>query len=268
MFPRVDELTESMRSRGYAIFERVYDDEEIALFTRALDGLHERLGRPICYSPEPRELAPFVQTSGTGLVAAKLVERCPQIAPYLLKPAVVAVMRGFLGGDMRLELTAGVLADEHREQFPWHTHIGGQDDTHYKRLGEWPRIDRPGRVGTLTYLEDIDDDGGPLVLYPRSVGDATAPPFDPEARQWAGEVVVRVPRGTLVAMDECTWHTARQKRTPGLRRIVGCNFASASTPPSPVLETSLAGQQGGALFQSVAAPSPRGHAAIILDGNG
>jgi hypothetical protein len=235
----VDPNTQKLFAEGYAIFERAYPAEEIALLREELVSAYHALGRPRCYSPHPEILAPFVQTSPTGLTIAKLVERWPAFACFLLKQPVVDAIRGYLGEDMHLELIAAVLADEHRPFFPWYTHIGGQDDTHLRLRGRWPTMDRPLRVGTLMYLDGLTDEDGPLLLSPRSTGSSTAPAHDPETPRWPGAVRVRVPPGSLVVMDECTWHTALQKTSPGLRILVGCNFAAAAATPSPLVEGSL-----------------------------
>jgi hypothetical protein len=248
---RIEGQATHLFDRGYAIFRGAYSDDEIEAFRAGLEELYVALGKPSCFSAEPRALAPDVHLVPTGLSIAKLLERRPDFAPFMLKASVVEAIRRVLGEDMVLELTAGVLADTTRPQFLWHTHIGGQDDSRYRASGGWPVVERPQRIGTLLYLQDMTDETGPLLLYPRRAGDATAPPYDTALERWEGEVVIDVPRGTLVAMDECTWHSARPITAPGLRMIVGCNFARASATPSPVLETSLARHEGGELLRSV-----------------
>ena len=248
---RPEDHTRQLFEEGYTIFESLYDDQEIAAMRGEILRFHEELGSPCCYSATPRPVAPFVQAAPTGLVIAKLVERWPSFARFLIKEPVVAALRGYLGPSMFLELTAAVLADVHRVVFPWHTHIGGQDDTSLRNLGVWPTFDRPRRVGALAYLEDLTDDNGPLHLHPRALQAPTSPPGDPAELHWEGQVVVRAPRGSVVIMDECTWHTAEQKTSPGLRVIVGCNFASREAPPSPLVETSLRDHPGPPLFRSV-----------------
>jgi Phytanoyl-CoA dioxygenase (PhyH) len=248
---RVEEQSEHLLDRGYAVFAGAYAEHELDAFRAGLMELYVAMGRPSCYSAKPREITPDVHLVPTGLSIAKLLERRPDFAPFLLKSPVVEAIRRVLGEDMVLELTAGVLADRTRPQFLWHTHIGGQDDNRFRASGAWPVVERPQRIGTLLYLQDLTEETGPLLLYPRAAGTATAPPDDTSLQRWDGEVVVSAPRGTLVAMDECTWHSARPMTAPGLRMIVGCNFARASAAPSPVLEMSLGKQEGGELLQSV-----------------
>jgi hypothetical protein len=244
-----------LHEQGFAVFDGAYDPDEVAAFRGRIVDLYVDLGRPPCYSTDLRVLAPAVHVAKPGLIIAKLVERCPDFAPRILKAPIVETMRRVLGPDMYLELTASVIADETRAFFAWHTHIGGLDDGAYRVTGRWPAVPRPRRIGTLLYLDDLDDDNGPLLVFPRAAGEPTAPPHDLDAEDWDGQIVVRAARGSMVAMDECTWHAARRKRTPGLRILMGCNFVSRDAPRAPLIEHSLRSHpDGGDLLRSVLPP--------------
>ncbi len=45
----VDEKIRSLRERGYAVFERAYDDAEVPRLTKTLARLHALAGSPECY---------------------------------------------------------------------------------------------------------------------------------------------------------------------------------------------------------------------------
>jgi hypothetical protein len=242
--------------QGFAVWESAYSSEEVAAFRSGIEEIYVGLGRPPCYSTDLRVLAPAVHVAKPGLIIAKLLERRPEFAPHILKAPVVEAVRRVLGPDIYVELTASVIADETRAFFAWHTHIGGLDDGAYRTSGQWPVITRPRRIGTLLYLDDLDDDNGPLLVFPRPAGGPTAPPHDLDAEDWDGQVVIRAPRGSLVATDECTWHAARQKRTPGLRILLGCNFVSSDAPRAPLIEHSLRSHpNAGELLRSVLPPA-------------
>ena len=225
--------------QGYAVFERAFDPAQVHSLRQEVEDLYLSLGSPPCYADDLRILGPAVHVGKPGLIVAKLVERRPSLGGRILDESVVDTMRRLLGDDMYLELTATVIADETREFFAWHNHIGGQDDGAYRATGAWPDIARPRRIGTLLYLDELDDDNGPLLVYPRAAGAPTAPPHDLDGEDWAGQVVVRAPAGSVVAMDECVWHAARRKRTRGLRILIGCNFVSRTAPRAPLVEYSL-----------------------------
>lgn len=245
----VGSAAHQLLTRGYAVFESLHDDVELSRWRALLAEIHAGHGAPPCYSRLPRPIAPGVEIGRTGFVIAKLLERRLDLAAAFLQPPVVDALREALGQDVRIELTAAILADASRPPFPWHTHIGGQDDTQLKLTGAWPSFVRPRRIGTLLYLEDLDAAGGPLVLMPRTIDEPTGPVGDPDVESWPGEVVLTVPRGTVVALDECTWHSVRPRTAPGLRTLLACNYVATSAPPSPVVEESVRDQSLDALLR-------------------
>ena len=254
-----EEHATQLFDQGYAVFEGAFDAGEVDAFRSGIEQLYVSLGSPRCYSPTLEVLGPAVHVAKPGLIIAKLVERRPDFASRILKAPIVDAVRRVLGEEMYVELTAAVIADETRAFFAWHTHIGGQDDGAYRATGVWPIVPRPRRIGTLLYLDDLDDDNGPLLVHPRAAGEPTAPPHDLDREDWDGQIVVRAARGTVVAMDECTWHAARQKRKPGLRILLGCNFVSRDAPRAPLIEYSLRSHRdGGHLLRSVLPPAETG----------
>jgi ectoine hydroxylase-related dioxygenase (phytanoyl-CoA dioxygenase family) len=144
------------------------------------------------------------------------------------------------------------VADSYRPFFAWHTHIGGIDDGKYRREGVWPHFDEPQRLMTLLYVNDIEPDNGPLLVYPRRVADPTPPPFDPYLKHWPDEVVLTPRKGSVVMMDQCTWHAVRAKQSAGIRSFIGCYFRSSKAPPTEWEDESLRAIQGGSeLLRSV-----------------
>ncbi|MDB5214078.1 MAG: hypothetical protein JWO86_2005 [Myxococcaceae bacterium] len=246
------EHAHALRERGYTVFESVYDEAEVKILGGTMDRLHQEAGRPACYSREPKRITPEIELCPTGLVFYKFVKRCPEHADMIVRPQIVESIRDYMGDDVELELTGAVVADASRPFFAWHTHIGGIDDGKYRREGIWPRFDAPQRLSSLLYVDDIEEDNGPLLVYPRRVADPTEPPHDPYAYDWPGADVVEVPRGSVVLMDQCTWHAVRAKRTPGIRSFIGCYYRTAMAPPTEWIDESLRDFSGGSpLFRSL-----------------
>jgi ectoine hydroxylase-related dioxygenase (phytanoyl-CoA dioxygenase family) len=254
----VEDHVGDLRETGYTVYERLYDDAEVARLSSTMARLHAEMGSPSCYSREPKALGPEVELSTTGLVFYKFIKRCPENADLVARPEVIAAVRGFLGQDMWLEIAGAVIADRSRPFFAWHTHIGGPDDGKYRREKIFPRFEQPQRVMTVLYVNDLEDDNGPLLVHPRRVSDPTPPPHDEGAASWPGEVVLNVPRGSVVVLDQCTWHAVRQKRSEGIRSFVGCYFRSPAAPATEWVDDWLPGFEGGGdLLQSVLRPPGR-----------
>lgn len=247
----------SLRERGYTVFERAYDDAEVGRLTATMTRLHALAGRPECFSREVKRLAPEIELCTTGLVFYKFIKWCPEHADLMVRPDIVSAIRGYLGADAELELTGMVIADAHRPFFAWHTHIGGIDDSKYRHAGVWPQFEEPQRLMTLLYTQDLKGDNGPLLVYPRRVDEPTAPPHDLSRVEWPDQIELEVPRGSVVIMDQCTWHAVRAKTSAGLRSFVGCYFKSPKAPATDWVDESLRGFAGGGeLLQSLL---PRDH---------
>ena len=104
----------------------------------------------------------------------------------------------------------------------------------------------------LLYLDDLTPDAGTLLIHPRRVTDPTPPPQDPALENWDGQIELACKRGTVVVMDQCTWHAARAKRSPGLRSFIACYFTSSSAPETSFVDESLrALASEGSLLASV-----------------
>ena len=215
-----------LRERGYTVFEALYDRDWVAGVRADIEAIHVEAGEPGCFSRTPSERIDGVIACAAGLAVPGFLRRCPRWAASTVRPEVVETLRRTLGEDMVLEVAGCVISDASRPFFGWHDHVGGVDDGAYRSTGRWPPVDRPRRVMTLTYLQDLDDAIGPVLVYPRAVGEPTSPPHDPELRDWPGQVELRVPAGTLVVIDECTWHAVRPMQADGLRAFVGLAYAS------------------------------------------
>lgn len=227
-----------IRSHGFAVFEKLWSDDEVDRIRGEILRRVDELNPPALWSRNDRPFVGRVEIAPTGLVFQQLLSECPVLAPEVLKPELLDALRTVLGEGMQLELVGAVISDETRPYFAWHTHIDGVPDSIWRREG-WPEKPTVERVLALLYLDDIDDDSGVLLVHPREEGAPTAPPQDPDRDAWEGQIEVRVPRGSVVAMEQCIWHAARARRTPGRRAFLACYFRADSLPAPDWVDTSL-----------------------------
>jgi hypothetical protein len=237
--PRTDEATLELRERGYAVFDAAFSPEEVAFLRAEIARRYDELGRPPTFARPPLEPAPHVEISVVGLVFHRLGAHFPALATRLMKPAIVEAIRGALGADMHLEYTSAVLCNGARPFFPWHAHVGGIDNVAYRKQQIFPTFDHPERLTMLLYLDDLDDETGTLLLHPRRIHDSTRPPHDPRLEHWEGQVELRCAKGTVLLVEQCTWHAARPKRSPGLRIFIACYFTSKAAPKTSWCDDSL-----------------------------
>lgn len=238
--------------RGYTVFRGAYTPDEVAYLRGLLMREWESLGSPALRASPPVRPAPDAEVGPAGIVFHKLTAHHPEVAPRLYKREIIETIRCLLGADMYLELPAGVLSDASRPFFDWHCHIDGVDDAFYQNKRPFPTFERSERVTHLLYLDDLTADNGRLLVLPRKLGDPTRPPFDPRQEHWEGEVEIDCPAGSVVVLEQCTWHAARRKTSRGIRAFVGSYFAAKGSRLTPLADPALRDWKGDdALFASI-----------------
>lgn len=223
----------AVRERGYAVWSRTADEAGVAQLRTAIDALVDTLPGDALWADHNAPLSDDAMLTPAGLALPRLLSIQPGLRSLVLPPALLHGATELLGAGARIELAGAVVTDRHRPFFAWHTHIDGEEESARWQARRWPVIAEVRRILTLLYLDDVDDDGGPLLVVPRRVGDPCEPLDDLQADAWPGQHELRPRAGTLVALDECTWHAARPMLRAGRRRFVGVYFASGSTQPAP-----------------------------------
>ncbi len=229
-----------LRTQGFAVVPDVLVADEVAAVRAAIEAVIATLDSPRYYAAEDESLGDSAFVTSSGLALPKLLHDRPALAATLLATPLTRAVAGVLGDDMRLELLGALISDEQRPFFSWHTHIDGVHEHERVRANDWPAVDRLERLFTLLYLDDLDDDTGPLFVLPRRVGDTTAPAHDLYTPEWPGMVELRPRAGTAVVLDQCTWHAARSLARPGLRMFIAGYWAAASAKVQDWADADLA----------------------------
>jgi hypothetical protein len=225
--------------QGYALWPRDPLEAGVAVLRKAVLALAEAARPPVLYASPNVVLGPHALVTSIGLVLLNLLQERPDLAPLLLPPALVRAITQQLGPGAKVEVCGAVVSDQTRPFFPWHTHIDGVDEGERARSGHWPAVDKRRRILTLLYLDDVEEDGGPLLVLPRHLGDPTGPVAPLRQTQWPGQLVLLPKAGTLVALDECTWHAVLPIQRQGQRVFVAVYFVAADTVPAPSAELPL-----------------------------
>ncbi|MBW2460078.1 MAG: hypothetical protein JRH11_00430 [Deltaproteobacteria bacterium] len=222
-----------LNERGYSVFEDLVGPAEVQSLKETIEGDVAELA-PLRLSVSLNvELSGGAVITAAGLALTRLFDARPALLERVLPARLVDAMRAFLGEAAVLEVAGAVVNDASRPFFPWHTHIDGIDEGERVQAGEWPEPPEAQRVFTVLYLQDLDEETGPLYVLPRRSADPTPPPHPMLDRTWPGMVELRPRAGTLVALDQCLWHAAASLTRPGLRTFVGCYFAALDAPRHP-----------------------------------
>ena len=238
--------------RGYTVFENYRDDAWVDAVRAEILADYESLGSPPLWTRDSQQLREDVIVCMAGLCVHGLLPRYPERGKSLLQGDVVETFRKVLGDDMHMEVAGWVISDKRRPFFGWHIHADGQDDSYHLKRGFWPKIDTAQRMMALLYLDDLGEDRGTLLVHPHRMGDPLDPPHDPSWERWEGQVELPLKRGTLIAIEQCTWHAVRQQMVEGPRMWICCTFAARQAPACNWFDKRLASYQtDDALLQSV-----------------
>jgi len=224
-----DAHVSELNTRGYTIFEGAFSEDDVAFMRARSEAIYDRVKDGDPYAEPPIRLSAHVYKTNMGLNVLGVAHFDHELVGRLVHSDVVEVLRGALG-DVRFEMASIMFSNESRPFVRWHTHTAGFSETDGNTERGWPSFDALERITVIGYLNELTEESGELLLYPRAVSDPTAPPFDQREQHWPGELVVRCPRGSIVLLDQATWHAVRPQRRPGMRILVGGLFASARTP--------------------------------------
>lgn len=237
---QLDGLARQLIEDSYAVVPGMYGPDKVARIRGSLAQIYARLDAPPMWSKEPRWLGDNLEVSGTGLVIHKLLSFDPSLHQDMLEPQIVEIIRRALGPDMHLEFAGAVITDRTRPFFKWHNHVGGIDDERYRRLGLRPAIESIERVAMLVYLDEMGPETGQLLIHPHRISGAARPPGEVEALHWDGEVRVAGPPGTVVMIDQTTWHAALPRTVDDSQRyFFGLWFAASCVAKSARVDESL-----------------------------
>jgi ectoine hydroxylase-related dioxygenase (phytanoyl-CoA dioxygenase family) len=194
-------------SRGYLVRERLFQDE-------ALDGMRGALDEV-----EQRELAKpesGVSTMGGfgGLFIRHLMDKHVAFRDMLKFQPLLSVARAMLGPMVQIRGFSARIA------YPEHPNQGTQWHIHQQVIPDPlpPFFSHPHGLDCLIYLDDIDDDNGPLCLLP---GTHLQPFFslpNNDFEDKPGQVELKVPAGTAVIVHSNLWHLAKGMRPGGRKR--------------------------------------------------
>lgn len=240
----VEALATQLIERSYAVVPGCYGPEKVARLREGLleiqGAIFDQVESPALWSREPRVLGENLELSATGLVIHKLLSFSPALHRDLLEPDIVEIIRTVLGPDMHLEFAGAVITNYTRPFFKWHNHVGGIEDEKYRRLGLRPAIERPERVAMIVYLDEMGPDTGQLLIHPQRVSGAAGPPGPVDQPRWDGQVEVSGPPGTVVMIDQTTWHAALPRTVDHeLRLFFGLWFAAACVPKTERIDETL-----------------------------
>lgn len=177
-------------------------------------------GCPPLYADVDQSIGERVHISPVGCTLRGVLEDVPACRELLLFPPLIQALHEALGPELVLEMGAAVIADRARPFFFWHHHIGGIDGEAQRRSGTYPVCDRIERVACTFYLSPLDHDHGAMHWLPRALREPTQPRGDVKDAAWPDARSLLAPAGSLVLIEQCTWHCVTPMTRAGTREFI------------------------------------------------
>ena len=189
---------------GYLIRKQLFQGEALTRLQEATDTLEAAEWDRHCKNrPKDRSW---------GIILRHLMDKDPVFLELLKYPPVLSVCRAMMGPLVRLRgLTARIsFPGAEVQETNWHQHMRVVS----KPLPPW--FSQPHAIDALIYLDDIDDDTGPVCIVPGSHTWLDRHPDHQIFESIKGEKVLHVPAGSVVMIHGNLWHrampTLRKKR--------------------------------------------------------
>lgn len=203
VYATAEELQQFDRE-GYLVREGLFQGESLTQLQDALDRLEARE-----YSGKKPD--PSTKRSW-GWIPRHLMDKDQVFLDLLKFPPVVSIARAMMGPLVRLRgLSARITyPGPVRHETPWHQHLRVVSNP----LPPW--FSRPHGLDALIYLDDLNEDTGPVAVVPRSHNWLDREPPQDVYEPIEGECVVRVKAGGGVLIHSNLWH--RGMPTLGAKR--------------------------------------------------
>ena len=202
-------------SNGYLICELLFTGETLNKMCAALDDLEcEELAKPGLGS---------INTMGGfgGLFIRHLMDKHEDFRDMLKFQPLLSVARAMLGPMVQIRGFSARIA------YPEHPNQGTQWHIHQQVIPDPlpPFFSYPHGLDCLIYLDDIDENNGPLCVLP---GTHLQPHFSLPNNDFTdkpGQLELMVPAGSAVIVHSNLWHLAKGMQPSGTkRRLVIINY--------------------------------------------
>ena len=151
-----------------------------------------------------------------GFIPRHLMHKDPAFLDLLKFPPVLSVCRAMMGPLVRLRGLSGRVSfpEEEIQDTPWHQHLRVVSNP----IPPW--FSQPHCIDALIYLDDLNEDTGPVAVVPGSHAWLDREPPSKEVDAVESQVVFEFPAGSIVMVHGNTWHRALPTRRKKRRMLI------------------------------------------------
>jgi len=214
----VDEVAQFARD-GYLVRERLFQGAELARLRAALDEV----------AASEREGKSVTGTAFGGLFLWHLMDKHRAFLDLLRFPPTLSVARAMLGPQVQVRGMSARITypGEPNQETQWHFH---------QRVVPQPIppfFSPPQTVDALIYLDDANDANGPFCVLPGTYRHLNAHIDAMDFADKPGQVVLRVPAGSVIFAHGSLWHRGMSTTPEGtVRRLLILGYGPTWMKPS------------------------------------
>jgi len=202
------EELQNFEKSGYLVREALFTGDGLERLREALDQLEKR---EYTVPPEPSS-----SKKSWGRVPRYLMDKDQAFLDLLKFPPTLSIARAMMGPLVRLRGLSARISYPNNEvqETPWHIHLRVISNP----LPPW--FSRPHCIDALIYLDDLNDETGPVALVPGSHEWLDKEPPAQSYEPAEGEMALCVKAGDVVMIHGNLWHRAMPTRSKKRRMLI------------------------------------------------
>jgi ectoine hydroxylase-related dioxygenase (phytanoyl-CoA dioxygenase family) len=202
------EEIDSLTANGYMVREKMFQGEALERLRAAMDRMEEK-------ERQSKELGQFYSTDSVfgGLYIRRLPDKDQEFMDLVYDPSLLSVARAMMGPQLLVLTMARITyPGEPNQETHWHQHLFNIP------VPQPPWFTRPHSMDILIYLDDVDEETGPISLVPGSHNRLDSEPAPNYYGQYPNQLTLMPSAGTALFIHSNVWHRALPTTEKGRKR--------------------------------------------------
>jgi ectoine hydroxylase-related dioxygenase (phytanoyl-CoA dioxygenase family) len=202
------EEIQQFSKEGYLVREQLFQGEELEKLRNALGKLEQ----------EQRSVSEFGQLFSTnstygGLFLRRLPDKEQEFLDLVYDQRLLSVARAMMGPQLMVSTMARItFPGEPNQETQWHQHL------RHMPIPLPPWFVRPHSIDILIYLDDIDQETGPICVVPGSHDRLDIEPAPEYYGEYPNQLTLTPKAGTALFIHSNLWHRAMPTTPQGRKR--------------------------------------------------
>jgi ectoine hydroxylase-related dioxygenase (phytanoyl-CoA dioxygenase family) len=207
VFATSEEIQQFSQS-GYLVREKLFQKEALERLRNALHRLEEK-------ERNKSEFGQQFSTNSTygGLYLRRLPDKEQEFLDLVYEPSLLSVARAMMGPQLMVSTMARItFPGQPNQETQWHQHL------RHIPVPLPPWFVRPHSIDILIYLDDLDEETGPICVVPGTHNRLDIEPAPEYYGEYPDQVVLTPPAGSAIFIHSNLWHRAMPTTPKGKKR--------------------------------------------------